>query len=262
MIYPERPSMRTFACLLFLALTMTACGKRGPLIYPDMLLPAPPTAVTARQVGQAMQLSFVLTNKDRSGRGIKGLGGVTIFKRASLAGQEPGCNACTEDFALFRTLYLEPAPLERGVQRFGGMLLLLDSDVRVGEQYSYRVKPFTKDSIDGQASEPVTTAMVTPPYAPKLMAEPDPVEIRLLFSGAPAAMGAFVGYNLYRAPKGERLPYVAINKEPINNKNYTDSGLDRTLSYVYAARTVVRMPGGQLVESELSNEVVTRLTDE
>ena len=254
--------MRTFACLLFVALTMTACGKRGPLIYPDMLLPAPPTAVTVRQVGQAMKLSFMLTNKDRSGRDFKNLGGVTIFKRTSPEGQEPGCNACTEDFALFRKLYLESAPLERGVQRLGGLLLLLDSDVRVGEQYSYTVKPFTKDAIDGQASVPETATMVIPPHAPKLKADPDPVEIRLLFSDAPVGKEGFVGYNLYRAPKGGLLPYVALNKEPINDTSYTDSGLDRTLSYVYAARAVVRMPGGQLVESELSNEVVTRLTDE
>ncbi|NVN92644.1 MAG: hypothetical protein HXX11_18895 [Desulfuromonadales bacterium] len=254
--------MRTFVRLLLVVLMLTACGKKGPLIYPDMLLPAPPTAVTVRQVGQAMKISFVLNRKDRSGRDLKNLDGVTIFKRTTIAGQAPGCNACSEDFVLFRKLYLEPAPLESGVQRFGGMLLLLDSDVRIGDQYSYTVKPFTKDAVDGQASAPVTTAMVAPPPAPELKAVPDPVEIQLLFSSVPPGQGTFVGYNLYRAPKGDHLPYVALNREPISGKSFTDSGLDRKLSYVYVVRSVVRMPGGQLVESELSNEVVTRLTDE
>jgi predicted small lipoprotein YifL len=254
--------MRTFASILFVTLIMTACGKKGPLIYPDMLIPAPPTAVIARQTGQAMKLSFVVTQKDRGGRDLKNLGGVTIFKRTAIAGQKPGCNACTEDFALFRKLYLEPAPLERGVQRFGSMILLLDSEVKVGEEYSYIVKPFTKDSVDGQASAPVTAAMVTPPQAPHLNAVPDPIEIQLNFSSSPAVKGIFVGYNLYRAPKGEVLPYVPLNKEPITGMSFVDSGLDRTLSYVYAARTVVKMPTGVLVESELSDEVVTRLTDE
>lgn len=254
--------MRTFASILFITLIMTACGKKGPLIYPDMLIPAPPTTVTARQAGQVMKLSFVVTQKDRAGRDLKNLGGVTIFKRASIAGQGPVCNACTEDFALFRKLYLEPTSLERGVQRFGNMILLLDSEVRVGDEYSYIVKPFTKDAVDGQPSLPVTTAMATPLQAPRLEAAPDPIEIQLLFSGASEGKGAFVGYNLYRAPKGEALPYVPLNKEPITGNSFVDSGLDRTLSYVYAARTVVKMPGGVLVESELSNEVMTRLTDE
>jgi predicted small lipoprotein YifL len=257
--------MRTFASIFFIALimTMTACGKKGPLIYPDMLIPAPPTAVVARQAGQAIKLSFVLPQDDLAGRKLKNLGGVTIFKRASIAGQGPSCNACTEDFVLFRSLYLDQTSLERGVQRFGSMIVLLDSDVRIGDEYSYMVKPFTKDDGDGQASRPVTTAMVTPPQAPELKAAPDPIEIQLFFSGAPAAgKGTFVGYNLYRAPKGEVLPYVPLNKEPITGESFVDSGLDRTLSYVYAARTVVKTPAGVLVESELSNHVVSGRTDE
>lgn len=254
--------MRTIARVLFVSLLLTACGKKGPLIYPDMLIPAPPSAVSARQVGQAMKLSFVLTRKDRSGRDLKNLDGAAIHKRTTVAGQTPGCNACTEDFVLFKKLYLEPSPLDRGVQRFGAMLMLMDSDVRIGDQYSYRITPFTKDNVDGQASVPVTTALVAPPPAPELKAMPDPVEIRLLFSDTPPGQGGFVGYNLYRAPKGEPFPYVPLNKEPLSSTSYTDSGLDRRLSYVYAARTVVKMPGGQVVESELSNQVETRLTDE
>jgi len=257
--------MRTFAGIVFvtLILSMTACGKKGPLIYPDMLIPASPTAVVARQAGQAVKLSFVLPQSDRAGRSLKNLEGVTIYKRATIAGQGPSCNACTEDFALFRKLYLEPSPLERGVQRFGSMIVLLDSDVKVGDEYSYIVKPFTKDDGDGQASLPVTTAMVAPLQAPELKAVPDPIEIQLFFSGGPAAgKGAFVGYNLYRAPKGEVLPYVPLNKEPITGESFVDSGLERTVSYVYAARTVVRMPGGALVESELSNQVESQRTNE
>ena len=255
--------MRMFASILFVTLIMTACGKKGPLIYPDMLIPASPTSVIARQTGQVMKISFVVPQKDRSGRDIKNIGGVAILKRASIAGQGPGCGACTEDFALFRKLYLEPVPLERGVQRFGGMILLLDSEVKVGEEYSYIVKPFTKDSVDGQASVPIKVAMVSYPRAPRLIAAPDPIEVQLIFDSAPAeGKGIFVGYNLYRAPKGAVLPYVPLNKEPITGKSFVDSGLDRTLSYVYAARTVVKMPGGLLVESELSDEVLTRLTDE
>lgn len=254
--------MRIVASLLLVALIMAGCGKKGALIYPDMLVPASPTAVSVRQTGQALKLSFAVTRKDRAGRSLKNLGGVAILKRTSIAGQGPTCNACTEDYVLFKKLYLEPAPLERGVQRSGDMIVLLDGDVKIGDEYSYIFKPFTQDAVDGQASTPVTAAMVAPPQAPKLTAVPDPIEIQLLFEGIPEGKGTFVGYNLYRALKGGELPYVPLNKEPIAGKSYVDSGIDRTVTYVYVARAVVKLPGGALVESELSNVVETRVTNE
>ncbi len=254
--------MRIRAILLFIAaLALTACGKRGALIYPDMLVPAQPAAVSARQAGQAIRLSFTLPRKDRAGREIQDLSGVKIFRRVTVAGQESGCNACTEDFALFRTLYLEPLS-GNGVQRNGSQIQLLDSDVRGGETYSYTVTPFTADGIEGQASPRVTATMVAPPPPPGLTAVPDPIQIELVMAPASVEQGTFVGYNIYRAVQGERLPYVPLNPEPVRGPSYLDGTLDRRLSYLYAARTVVRMADGSLVESELSNQVLTKVTDE
>lgn len=257
--------MRARAILLFIvALALTACGKRGPLIYPDMLVPAPPTAVTARQTGQVMRLSFTLNKKDRAGRELEGLAGVTVFRRAVLAGQEAACSACSEGFAVIRKLYLE-SPLENSVQRHGSLVLLLDSDVKVGETYNYTVESFTVDGVMGQASPPITARMVVPPPAPMLSAVPDPIQIELRMTPVSVVQGTFVGYNLYRAVQGEPLPFVALTKEPIKGTSYVDSaleGLDRTKSYVYAVRTVTRMPDGTLVESELSNLLQMKVTEE
>lgn len=254
--------MRCIVLLSLVAMLLTACGKRGALIYPDMLLPAAPANVAARQVGRGVKLSFNLVAKDRAGRDLKDLGGATVFKRTTLAGQGPNCNACTQDFVLFKKLYLDPSPLEQDVQRSGNSFVLLDGSVSMGDECSYIVKAFTKDSVNGQTSQPVTVELVALPLAPELKAVPDPVEIHLHFSAEPLVRGTLVGYNLFRAPKGEPLPFKALNKEPITASLYVDSGLDRTLSYAYAARTVVKMPNGQLVESELSDVVITKLTDE
>jgi predicted small lipoprotein YifL len=257
--------MRLRAILLFIAaLALTACGKRGPLIYPDMLVPAPPTAVTARQTGQVMRLSFNLTKKDRAGRDQEDLAGVTIFRRAALAGQEVGCSACTDGYSIIRKLYLEALP-ENGVRRSGSQMLLLDSDVKVGETYNYTVEPFTAVGVVGQASPPITARMVAPPPAPKLSAVADPIQIELTVIPVSVVQGTFVGYNLYRAIQGEPFPFLPLNKEPIQGTSYVDSaleGLDRTKSYVYAVRTVARMPDGALVESELSNQLLMKVTEE
>lgn len=254
--------MQKFAGLLALLVILFGCGKKGSLIYPELTAPAAPSAVTVRQAGQALRLSFVLPGKDQAGRGVAELGGVTILKRAAAMGQDPACPACTEGFVLFKKLYLELPPAEMGAQRFGSRLLLLDGDVRVGGEYSYTVAAFTKDAQDGLASPPATAGMVAPPLPPELKAESLPTEIRLSFAGAPPPQGVLVGYNLYRAPQGDPLPFLPLNREPIAGTGFVDIGLDRNLGYNYAARTVVHMPNGVLVESELSNQVGARLTNE
>ena len=258
----ERPTMSRFFSLLLIALTLTACGKRGPLIYPDMLIPAPPAAVTGRQSGRAVKLSFQLVSKDRTGHEIKDLNGALVFKRALASGQGPACNACSADFTLLRRLYLQPSTLERTVQRFGSTFVLLDSDVLPGEQYTYLIRPFTKENVEGQTSPPVTVTVVDPVPAPVLRATPDPVEIHFHFSESHAGKGTLVGYNLYRAPQGETIPYLPLNGEPITGASYTDTAFDRTLSYKYIVRSVVKAPNGELAESEPSNEVLAHVSEE
>jgi predicted small lipoprotein YifL len=254
--------MRTFAALFFILMVLSGCGRKGHLIYPELTAPAAPTTVIVRQAGQAVRLSMVLPAKDQAGRRLGNLGGVTVFKRAGTMAQGPICSACTEGFTLFRKLYLDVLLPESGVQRFGSQLMLLDSDVRIGGEYSYTVTPFTKDYQDGLTSPPVTAGMVPPPSPPKLKAESLPTEIRLTFSSTLPLTGKFMGYNLYRAQKGELLPFAPLVKEPIRATSFVDIGLDRNLNYVYAARTVVQMPGGNLVESDLSSEVAAQLTNE
>ena len=50
------------------AMLMTGCGKKGPLIYPDMLIAQPPQQLKVEQSGAVLRLSFNLPDKDRSGR--------------------------------------------------------------------------------------------------------------------------------------------------------------------------------------------------
>jgi len=255
--------MRIVAWLLLaLTLGLAACGKRGPLIYPDMLAPAQPTAVSVHQAGQIMKLSFVLPRKDRAGRGLDNLAGVMIHRRVSTSGQAPGCNACTADFSLFRKLFTDAPLADSTVQRYGDRLLLLDSDVRTGDDYTYMVTPFTKDALEGQASAPVTASMVQPPPAPALKAQSEPTEIHLTFDAPPPRQGKLVGFNLYRAVQGESLPFVPLNREPLAGMSFVDIGLARNTGYVYAARSVVMMPNGELVESGASGEVAAQLSNE
>ena len=252
--------MRKLVCLLSATILLTACGKKGPLIYPDMLVPAAPVDVTAQQRGTAIKLSFVVPSKDRSGRNLAGLTGVKILKRDEPAGQPPGCSSCTTDFALFRHLYLEPLPAD--VQRYGGLLLLVDNDVQTGRRYTYRIQAFTKDSQDGAVSTVSAAVIAAPPTPPVLKVLSQPTEIYLDLSGIELREGTLVGYNLYRTVKGEAFSLLPLNREPLGGGRYVDQGLERGVIYSYVARSVVRLPAGSMVESAGSNQVEGSLTDD
>jgi predicted small lipoprotein YifL len=243
-----------------ITLAMTACGKRGALVYPDMLVPAAPTAASAIQSGSGVKIQFDAPTSDRAGNRLNNLAGLKISKSESDSAPEQTCRSCMNDYRLFRKLYLDLLP--NGVQRFGNRLVVLDGDVSAGWRYSYVVVPFTKDGVDGVSSAPLVVQVVKAVPAPILHAESCPTEIKLTFSGLLPVEGDLAGYNLYRAPQNDPFPHRPINKEPLGGKEYIDSGLARGVVYHYLARAAVRLPSGVVVESLVSNEVQGMLKDD
>lgn len=251
--------MRRIAVLSALVVSVTACGKKGPLIYPDMLVPAAPGAVIAEQSGASIRLVFDIPDKDRSGRRLNDISGVTILRRDTEVNLDPNCRSCISDYRQFRRLFLD-AP--GAAQRFGNRLVLFDGDIQEKRSYTYLVRVFAKDGTDGVPAASVPLAVVTPILPPVLSATPAPTEVRLEFTGKLPESVELLGYNLYRAVKGEPLPFLPVNSQLISAPRYTDSGMARGVTYRYVARTVVRGQGGAVVESLASNEVEAALLDD
>jgi len=176
---------------------------------------------------------------------------VTILKRVESSLQQPDCPACTDDFRLFRKLYLN---LPDAAQIYGNRVVVLDSETRRDTAYSYSVVPFARDNSVGGSSAPVRVRVTLPPLPPVLQVLPAPTEIRLEFVALTPEEGALAGYNVYRSAGDEPMPYLPLNKEPLVENVYVDSGLERKVVYHYAVRTVVRMPWGDMAESGSSNE--------
>jgi predicted small lipoprotein YifL len=229
----------------------SGCGKKGPLLYPDMLIPAAVSALTASQSGENVKIVFELPDKDLAGRSLKDLAGVTVFKRVESSLQQPDCPACTDDFRLFRKVYLD---LPDTTRIYGKKVVLLDGETRRNTAYSYYVVPFVRDNSVGASSAPVRVRMTQPPLPPILQVLPSPTELKLEFVAIPPEEGSLVGYNVYRSIKDEPMPYLPLNKEPLADIIYVDSGLDRKVTYRYVVRAVVRMPWGGVAESGPSNE--------
>ena len=242
------------------SLLAAACGKKGPLIYPDMLIPAAPSAVTAIQSGLATKLEFVLPGKDRAGRSVSGLAGVKITRRAAATDKNDVCRSCTTDYMLFRTIYLDPLPTD--IQRAGGRLILLDSDVSAGNTYSYRVIPFTADGVDGVTSVNADARVDVPLAAPGLKIEAFPTELKLTFSSTAIKSGRLLGYNVYRTSGTASRSFLPLNREPVKGSEYVDTGLERGVRYRYSARALIIRETGDSAESMESKVVEGMLKED
>ncbi|MEI6206142.1 MAG: hypothetical protein WCP20_05115 [Desulfuromonadales bacterium] len=245
--------MRSLLMIALFMFSLTACGKKGVLYYPDMLVPVAPASTSVSQSGSAIKLQFLLPDNDRTGRRLLDLAGVKINKRGSDSPQEQLCNSCMTEYRLFRKLYLDLLP--NGVQRYGNRIFVLDDDVSDGKTYSYSVVPFTKDGVDGLASPQISVRLVQPVLGPVIQAESFPTEIRISFVSMASAIGTFVGYNIYRTTQQDKVAYLPINKEPLMVNDFVDSGLKRNMKYHYTVRTVVKLETGNEVESLASNVV-------
>lgn len=255
--------MRLFERLAVLGgvtLAITACGKKGALVYPDMLVPAAPTAISGIQSGAGVKLQFDLPTSDRSGNRLNDLAGLKISKRVSDPAAEPSCPACMDDYHLFRQIYLDLPP--EAAERLGNRLAILDGEVSAGKLYTYIAVPFTKDGTDGASSAVISTQVVQAVLPPILSAESHPTEIKLSFVSLPPLDGSLVGHNLYRSTQSGTFSHLPVNREPLIGKVYSDSGLARGTIYRYQARGVVRLPSGTIVESHVSNEVQGMLKDD
>ncbi len=252
--------MRHVVVFIFLIMFITACGKKGPLIYPEMLMPAAPLNVSLQQVGNSMKLAFSPPSKDLAGRTLSGVSGITIVRRDEPVGQSPGCSSCTTDFAPFRKLNLDLLPPD--TRRYGNLLVVLDGDVQPGRAYSYLLSAVTKENLESKFSAPIMAVMVAAPLPPVLQAISQPTEIHLEFVGIPPLEGVIAGYNVYRSVKGEAFSFLPLNREPLTANRFVDVGLERGVSYVYGVRSVVLLPSGTNAESVLSNEVAARLKDD
>lgn len=243
-----------------LSLMATACGRKGPLLYPDMLVPAAPVAVTAQQSGSVVKLQFALTDKDRAGRAMHGVAGVKIIRNVAETVQKDVCRSCMADYKPFQTLFLDH--LSTNAQRFGNSLIVIDSDVVSGNSYSYRIAPFTVDGVEGSLSPPVKVRVATSVPAPVLKIESLPAEIRLQLSVHPLIAARMLGYNLYRSSGATARSYLPLNRGPLKSNEYVDGAVERGVKYRYAARTLIVRPSGDIAESAESDVVEGMLKDD
>lgn len=250
--------LRTGLALIGL-LAVAGCGKKGPLIYPDLLVTEAPQAVQLEQRGTSLELSFNLPSKDRRGHGLTEPFVVQVQRR-ELNPDEPGqCGERPKDYqpaAQIDPEFPDPA------MKFGNRIVLLDNDVRHGKRYQYRLVAVSHDGEHGVPAETVRAMVCTVPPAPVITAKT--VQggiIRLDLHGEVPDNAELVGYAIYRAEAGAALPFLPLATTH-GTAYYEDQSVQRGIAYHYAARMVLRRWDDLVVTSELSPVITTTLSDD
>ena len=255
-------SMRVATVLAGMAAVtfLAGCGKKGPLIYPDMLLPGPPQAVSLEQSGPFLRLSFDLPTKDKMGKALKeDLESIVVLRKIL---DQQSCSSCLDAYQqMLRIDPRHPAPATRQ----GDRISWIDQDARPdGQRYQYRIKIVQKGGEAGSVADTIATALHTPPVAPVIQAHPVfGGMVQVEFSATLPEGMVLVGYQLYRAggPDNSTLqPLGGLQLE----RRYTDQSVQIGSVYRYAVRMVVRpaKAKGAAIESELSGIVEVQVKGE
>jgi predicted small lipoprotein YifL len=249
--------MRNIYFVLIIITLLAGCGKKGVLIPPESLLPAPVNDLRVIQKGESFQLSWAPPSREAGGRSLHELAGFRVFKREVLPPDED-CEACPNAYTLMKSVFLDYL---QDVRRYDDHLLLSDADVISGKTYQYKLVSFIKDGTAGHDSNKVRCRKAAPPTAPRLKAVFSPTDILLRWEGGvPPANARIIGYNIYRRRADELPASAPLNNSPIPGDEYDDLRLERGVTYIYSVRAVADLEGA-MVESEPSDEIKGTLAE-
>jgi len=235
---------------LFLSVVLLlclACGKKGPLIPPDLYAPPPVSVLHVIQQGEAFRISWRAPELERRGEGNSPPAGFRIYRREAYS---PGdeCSVCGVEELLIRTVELK---YPRDVERVGNLFVVVDGDVRIGKSYLYQVTPFEESGVESRDSVRVKRKMVQPPPAPTVRIGDVPAGIMLEWPSVQVTVGTLAGYNIYRLRSDERFAIRPLTPAPIMENRYEDPRMEPAMVYRYQLRAVSRIDG-ETVESDPS----------
>lgn len=239
-------------------MVFAGCGKKGPLIYPDMLVAQPPDNLMVEQHKDSFRLSFNLPSKDLSGRTLTDLKAVMVSRQVTGAND---CKSCLDSFQELQRVDPEyPAP----AQRSGNQINMIDADLKKGEQYRYRLQAVQQGDI---FSEHMTTALLELkplPSAPALTAKNSfggfvTIDIKHTVTATKEAEP--VAVRIYRSEADGAGSSSLATLPSEQTVTYQDQTVHYGKSYQYLATVVVQYKDGLLVEGEPTTPVEVVVDD-
>jgi len=246
----KKQTASKIALCLAAVVALAGCGKKGPLIPPESLVPAPVNDLQVQQMGSQFEASWSSPSREETGRRLQDLAGFILLRHQVLP-PDQDCDLCNDAYHVVSKVDLDYL---KDVQRIGSRYVVADRDITAGTTYRYKVRSLKADGTNSKDSNKVQRTAYTPPPPPSLSAISTTTGVTLNFSAPPLPEGALVGYNVYRRTATETLPLAPLNSKPVAAGPFVDQMVQHGSSYIYAARTVAKI-GNETVESAPSAEV-------
>ena len=249
--------MKRTILLLLMAVSLAGCGKKGALVPPEALRPAPVSDLRVEQKGEAFTVSWSRPTKEEGGGRLRNLALLELFRREVLPRGED-CEQCPNAYQLMTSVDLD---FPRGVAVLGDRFFWFDTGVIRDRSYRYKVISRNSEGVASRPSNLAGRKKVAPPKAPAVTVLSTPTGVQLSWQAPEApAKGRIEGYNLYRKRSGEAFGPLPLNQAPVKETAFEDTRLEHGVRYGYAVGTVALVEG-EPVESELSGAVEGLLTE-
>lgn len=241
--------------ILGAGLLLSGCGKKGPLIPPEALAPAPVTDLAVAQKNGRFEISWSAPGREEGGGRLRDLAGFLLFKRVVLPPSED-CEECP-------TAYGPPSRIDldylKGVERVDGLFVTGDTGLVKGKTYQYKLRSFNTDGVESKDSNKVRRTAVTAPFPPVLEALPSQSGVVVAFVSIPPEEGTAEGYRLYRAKEGSPMPRTPYRTVSAIANKFEDTEVLIGTNYTYWATSLAKV-GTDLVESAPSNPATASMS--
>ena len=201
--------------LIFFLLVMVGlcagCGKKGALVAPEALLPAPVADLQVGQKGEQFLVSWSRPTREEGGSTLRNLAGFRLLKREVLPpGQD--CEECANAYRLVAHVDQE---YPQGVLVVGDRFFFFDTGLTEGKSYRYLVFSLQKDGSVSHPSNRAEHKKVVAPAPPVVTAQSTPTGIVLRWGIVAAPVnGRIEGYKVYRKRSQQKFSPVPLATVP------------------------------------------------
>jgi predicted small lipoprotein YifL len=236
---------------LIMVVSLVACGKRGPLVPPESLVPAAIRDLKVEQKGNRFLVCWSEPSKLESGSKLEGIAGFRVFRREVLP-PDQDCEDCPSAYLLQRTV--DPEYLQ-DVLRIGSRYCFSDAELTDGTTYQYKVITVDASGVSGKDSNKARREKTASPATPRLSATTIPTGVVIRWEPVQDATGTTLeGYAVYRKREGGSMSLYPVATLAADVTRFEDKEMEHGVKYVYGVRAMARA-GTETVEGELSNLV-------
>ena len=233
---------KTLLLALFIAAAPGGCGKKGPPLPPESILPAPVSDLQAWPREGAVFLGWTVPTRNVDGSKLQDLLGFKVFRldRSLISRDCPECPRNSKEVAEVDIDYPRAARIE------GGRVLWADPTVKPQTEYTYFVVGYNSYKSPSPESNRVKIFWNEPPPAPeevRIRSDNQALEISWRPAPPKGETPLATGFNLYRRSEGERFGFWPLNPAPLQETRFVDGGLQNGRKYYYEVRAVRNFQG-------------------